>query len=83
MIAEDHFKQHVLEREGQYPYEDQSREPAETCFQEKAHEVRNVCCSEFYGRTTDFGRARRKVDALRDVGIPVVVCLSTHSVLLD
>lgn len=31
MIAEDHFEQHVLEREGQYPFEDQPREPAETC----------------------------------------------------
>lgn len=74
-IVEGHFEQHVLEREGQYPYEDQGREPAETCFQEKAYEVWNECGSEFYGRTTDICRAKRKVDALRGAGIPAVVSL--------
>lgn len=83
LIAEDHFEQYVLEREGQSPYEDQSREEVEACFQEKAYEVWNECGSEFCGRTTDFGQAKRKVDALRDAGIPAVVCLSTLSVLLD
>lgn len=82
LIAEDHFEQHVLEREGQYPYEDQSREPAETCFQEKAYEVWNECGSEFYGRTTDLGRAKRKVDALRGVGIAAAVSLCERTCLL-
>ena len=83
LIAENHFEQHVLEREGQFPHEDGSREPAETCFQEKAYEVWNECGSEFCGRTTDLERANREVDALQDVGIPAVVCLSIHTVQLD
>ncbi|WP_342320094.1 hypothetical protein [Corynebacterium mayonis] len=81
LIAEDHFEQHVLEREGQYPHEDGCREPAETCFQEKAYEVWNECGSEFYGRTTDLGRAKRKVDSLRGAGIPAVVNLCERTLL--
>lgn len=65
------------------PYEDGAPEPGETCFQEKAYEVWNECRSEFYGRTTDLGRAKRKVDALRGVGIPAVVGVSTHTALHD
>lgn len=57
MIAEDHFEQHLLERERQYPYEDGYREPAETDFHEKAYAVWNECGSEFYGRTTGLERA--------------------------
>lgn len=79
LIAEDHFEQHFLERERQYPYEDGYREPAETDFHKKAYEVWNECGSEFYGRITGLERAERKVDALQGMGNPTVVCLSTHT----
>lgn len=81
LIAEDHFEQHVLEREGQYPLEDQPREPAETCFHDRCYEVWSECGSDFFGRTTDLVKAKRKAAAIRKTGIPAVVCLTERSVV--
>lgn len=73
---------HILEREGQDPFEDQPREPAETCFHDKCYEVWSECGSDFFGRTTDLGKAKRKAAAIRKTGIPGSrPCLSIVSYL--
>lgn len=81
LVAENHFEQHVLEREGQYPFEDQPRESAETCFHDKCYEVRSECGSDLFGRTTDLGKTKPKAAAIREMGISAVVCLTERSVV--